>query len=301
MASVTIVVAVAIAFSSSTCSSMMSEVVEDCEQSPASAVAFSYFSISSASSTDSHQLSKYVKCLKSTLKWRSIVLQNRNKSEKSGAGGCELSEDDVNFLTENTNFTEPEIREWWREFLMDCPEGVLTRTKLQEMLITILPADNCNIITDLIFNTFDRDGDGWIDFKEFIIATDLTASSSPEDKLRWVFKLYDKDGSDSIQLREMLEVFATLYLNEGVNEDLAIERATKIFSFLDANNDGDISEDEFVQGCLKDEDLVTLLEDDSVDPPLMFLKSASSTPREYSKEETEAEVLDKSLWFGVKY
>ena len=28
-----------------------------------------------------------------------------------------------------------------------------------------------------------------------MLATDMTASGSPEEKLRWAFKMYDKDGS----------------------------------------------------------------------------------------------------------
>ena len=32
-------------------------------------------------------------------------------------------------------------------------------------------------------------------FQEFMLATDMTASGSPEEKLRWAFKMYDKDGS----------------------------------------------------------------------------------------------------------
>ena len=32
-------------------------------------------------------------------------------------------------------------------------------------------------------------------YQEFMMATDMTASGSPEEKLRWAFKMYDKDGS----------------------------------------------------------------------------------------------------------
>ena len=46
----------------------------------------------------------------------------------------------------------------------------------------------------------------------------------------------------------MIEVFSTLYHNEGINEDLAIERAQKIFFALDFNHDGYISMDEFIKG-----------------------------------------------------
>ena len=31
--------------------------------------------------------------------------------------------------------------------------------------------------------------------QEFMLATDMTSSGSPEEKLRWAFKMYDKDGS----------------------------------------------------------------------------------------------------------
>ena len=32
------------------------------------------------------------------------------------------------------------------------------------------------------------------------MATDMTASGSPEEKLRWAFKMYDKDGSGKYKL-----------------------------------------------------------------------------------------------------
>ena len=78
----------------------------------------------------------------------------------------------------------------------------------------ILPAGNAKVFVDQIFRIFDKDGNGSIDFKvyfeyyisnvnaiktlifqEFMMATDMTASGSPEEKLRWAFKMYDKDGS----------------------------------------------------------------------------------------------------------
>ena len=37
--------------------------------------------------------------------------------------------------------------------------------------------------------------------QEFMLATDMTASGSPEEKLRWAFKMYDKDGSGALTLQ----------------------------------------------------------------------------------------------------
>ena len=43
---------------------------------------------------------------------------------------------------------------------------------------------------DNIMRIFDKDGDGTIDFVEFMIATDMTYSGTPEEKLRWAFKVW---------------------------------------------------------------------------------------------------------------
>ena len=48
----------------------------------------------------------------------------------------------------------------------------------------ILPVGNAKLFVDQIFRIFDKDGNGTIDFKEFMMATDMTASGSPEEKLR---------------------------------------------------------------------------------------------------------------------
>ena len=98
-----------------------------------------------------------------------------------------------------------------RGFKQDCPDGQLSKDKILEMYSMILPAGNAKVFVDQIFRIFDKDGNGSIDFKvwssrcegwscdccvqEFMMATDMTASGSPEEKLRWAFKMYDKDGS----------------------------------------------------------------------------------------------------------
>ena len=65
---------------------------------------------------------------------------------------------------------------------------------------------------DHIFRIYDKDRNGGIDFnlscnysmpyslncailQEFMIATDMTSSGSIEEKLRWAFKMFDKDES----------------------------------------------------------------------------------------------------------
>ena len=57
------------------------------------------------------------------------------------------------------------------------------------MYAKIIPKEDPGVIVDHLFRIFDRDGNGTIDFKEFVMATDMTTSGAPEEKLRWTFRV----------------------------------------------------------------------------------------------------------------
>ena len=52
-----------------------------------------------------------------------------------------------------------------------------------------MPKEDPAIIVGHLFRIFDRDNSGSIDFSEFVMATDITSSGSPEEKLRWTFRV----------------------------------------------------------------------------------------------------------------
>ena len=124
---------------------------------------------------------------------------------------------------------EPAIR---RGFKADCPDGLLGKDKIIQMYSMILPdgnatvshADSSNfssylfkVFVDQIFRIFDKDENGSIDFKvqdikknifiyqEFMMATDMTGSGTPEEKLRWAFHMYDKDNSGDLLHNEQIK------------------------------------------------------------------------------------------------
>ena len=63
-----------------------------------------------------------------------------------------------------------------------------------------------------------------------------------------------------IELAEMREIIGTLYEMEGLNKVIAKERGEKIFEQLDIDGDGELTEEEFIKGCLIDDDLVELID-----------------------------------------
>lgn len=128
------------------------------------------------------------------------------------------------------------------------------------MYAKMIPKEDPTVIINHLFRIFDRDNSGTIDFKEYVLATEISTSADPEEKLRWTFKMYDKDGSGTIELAEMVEVLETVYVMEGMmSENMAKTRAKQIFQELDTNGDGSLTCDEFVKGCMKDQDMVALL------------------------------------------
>lgn len=59
---------------------------------------------------------------------------------------------------------------------------------------------------DHVFRTFDVDGNGHVDFKEFLLAVGITNNGTKEEKLKWAFRMYDINNDGSIQQPEMTKI-----------------------------------------------------------------------------------------------
>ena len=99
-----------------------------------------------------------------------------------------LPAEDLEFLMVNTRYDEATISEWYKGFRQDCPEGKLSTDLFMKIYSKCFPAGKAEEFCAHVFRTFDSDNNGFIDFREFLLAVDVTSAGSPEEKLNWAFK-----------------------------------------------------------------------------------------------------------------
>ncbi|KAJ2894810.1 calcium-binding protein NCS-1 [Zalerion maritima] len=207
-----------------------------------------------------------------------------------GKSQSKLSQEQLAELQKSTHFDKKELQQWYKGFLKDCPSGMLTKEEFQKIYRQFFPFGDPSSFADYVFNVFDSDKSGTIDFKEFICALSVTSRGKMEDKLDWAFQLYDIDGDGKISYDEMLKIVEAIYkmvlfllspFNTMSNcwqilttfslvqvgsmvklpedEDTPEKRVRKIFRMMDKDENGSLDMEEFKEGSKRDETIVSAL------------------------------------------
>ncbi|KAL4284042.1 hypothetical protein GQ457_16G026940 [Hibiscus cannabinus] len=97
-----------------------------------------------------------------------------------------------------------------------------------------------NIFADRIFDLFDANKKGVIDFSDFVRALNVFhPNASQEEKMMFAFKLYDTDGTGFIERHEIKEMLLALLSECEMKLSDEIIEAILDKTFMDADTKGD--------------------------------------------------------------
>lgn len=90
----------------------------------------------------------------------------------------------VNHPQRSFPFISPRLHRRYKGFLKDCPSGQLNKEEFSRIYKQFFPFGDPGEFADYVFNVFDEDKNGTIEFKEFICALSVTSRGRLDEKLR---------------------------------------------------------------------------------------------------------------------
>lgn len=108
-----------------------------------------------------------------------------------------------------------------------------------------LPELRHNPLVRRVIDIFDTDGNGEVDFREFILGiSQFSVRGSEEQKLRFAFSIYDLDKDGYISNGELFQVLKMMVGDSLQNWELQ-QLVDKTIIILDKDGDGRLSFEEF--------------------------------------------------------
>ncbi|KAF8354165.1 ncs-7 [Pristionchus pacificus] len=172
----------------------------------------------------------------------------------------------IDTICKQTKFTRKEIQIIYRAFKQGSPNGTIGLEQFQEIYFLLFPAGRNTKYAEYVFRTFDRDEDKIISFEEFVSGLSVISRGTTVEKLNWIFTLYDIDKKGVIGHSELMKISQSMFdligRNTGppVTYQHLLEHASTIVQRMDANKDGLITRQEFMDACTNDESMCRSIE-----------------------------------------
>nr|XP_022318075.1 neurocalcin-like [Crassostrea virginica] len=182
-----------------------------------------------------------------------------------GKNNSKLKPGTIEELSKQTTFSEDEIRNWYKDFIHDFPKGYVKLHEFEKMYEGFFPNGDASKFARHVFHAFDVNGDGHIDFREFVCGLNATLRGSIQQKLQWAFRVYDIHEDGYISKEEMKDIISAIHKVTGnkrgpEGEKTLQQEIEEVFQRMDKNDDQRISLKEFLETATKDPGLIKLLE-----------------------------------------
>ncbi len=146
-----------------------------------------------------------------------------------------------------SHFSPEDLKEWSAHFKTLFPSGIMRKEDLCMLLHSFFPFGNAEKFSETLFQTINISQSDAIDFNELLIGFSIICKGSRYERLRWIFRFYDKDKDGIVsreEIRECIEDFLEMTKGMvGVNSE-AFQLIDDIFKKLE-NESGFITFNDF--------------------------------------------------------
>ena len=167
----------------------------------------------------------------------------------------ELKQEMIEAIVKETGFDEEEVKLEYVKFEEKYPGMEVSKSVFLETNKEFLLAES-------FFNVFDFNKSNSLNFYEFMQVKKAMELTETEDKLEWIFKIFDLDGAGYIDVLELQDVIEGVYRMVGkpVDKDEVMDCIAEIRYAIDDDRDWKITKEEFVTNGLKSKFILQLLD-----------------------------------------
>ena len=133
----------------------------------------------------------------------------------SSQGKYVLTDEDINWFANNTMIGKEDVKERYQQFIDKHPSGKIEKSEYINMIQECY--GNTYGLEKYIFETYDRNGDGFVDFSEFLRVLYILSNDSPKEKLQLIFRAFDADKNGTISLSELKTIVKDFFNLLGTN------------------------------------------------------------------------------------
>ncbi len=103
-------------------------------------------------------------------------------------------------IFQSIGLSPSEVIDWHKKFFKDNPDGRLDRVGFRKFyrLLRNDPSDRINGMCDHVFRAFDADGNGYVEFGEFLLGFAICSRGDLRSRLDYAFQCYDIDSNGYI-------------------------------------------------------------------------------------------------------
>jgi len=175
----------------------------------------------------------------------------------------DLSENYLTYLTEHTGLQREQVLDYYTKFKKtgDPLKAPIDQTEFYEIMQECYPRTYHRDLADDVFRLYDRDGNGFIMFEEFIMMILVMSDGTKEQKLEQMFRVFDIDGSGWISGEEVFQVAKHLFhlLPDPQRKHGPEKIGAALMQEMDVDKNGKVTLEEFVKAFLRQESFTTLL------------------------------------------